>query len=58
MRRKPGEMSMWGGGAGTGCATFWGAFFEQNTNLRVSLLAKSQVVSSHTLIKFKFHSLR
>ena len=28
---------------GTGCAIFWGAFFEQKINFRVSFLVKSQV---------------
>ena len=30
--------------AGTGSAIFWGAFFEQKINFRVSFLVKSQVV--------------
>ena len=30
--------------AGTGCAIFWGAFFEQKINFGVSFLVKSQVV--------------
>ena len=29
---------------GTGCAIFWGAFFEQKINFGVSFLLKSQVV--------------